>query len=100
HGHLNCRRACLGMDSAWWFIQECIGMENEVRNILTINGGSSSVKFSLYSVNGNLKQQLKGSITRIGLQGAGLTVTRQNKECESQPAKAHNMQEAAGSLMD
>ena len=88
------------MDSAWWFIQESIGMENEVRNILTINGGSSSVKFSLYNVNGNLKQQLKGSITRIGLQGAGLTVTRQNKECERQPAKAHNMQEAAGSLMD
>ncbi|HZK64581.1 MAG TPA: hypothetical protein VFC34_10565 [Puia sp.] len=75
-------------------------MEKEVRNILTINGGSSSIKFSLYSVNGDLKQQLKGSITRIGLQDAGLTILSQNKNYSRLPAKAHNLQEAAGFLMN
>ena len=41
--------------------------------ILTINGGSSSIKFALYSCNGSFARSLYGSIERIGLIGATLT---------------------------
>ena len=44
--------------------------------ILTINGGSSSIKFSMYTFAGNvLEPALKGKIDRIGLDGATLTYT-------------------------
>ena len=41
--------------------------------VLTINGGSSSVKFALYQVGEPLKQTLQGNIDRIGLSGTNLT---------------------------
>jgi acetate kinase len=41
--------------------------------ILTINGGSSSIKFALYSSDGLLKKRLYGKIDRIGLPGTSLT---------------------------
>ncbi|SFD75554.1 acetate kinase [Chitinophaga sp. CF118] len=41
--------------------------------ILTINGGSSSIKFSLYEVQGPLKNVLIGEIERIGIEGTKLT---------------------------
>ena len=37
------------------------------KNILTINGGSSSIKFALFAANGSLQMRLKGKIERIGL---------------------------------
>ena len=40
--------------------------------ILTINGGSSSIKFALYSCNGALSRGLHGSIDRIRLSGSTL----------------------------
>ena len=40
--------------------------------ILTINGGSSSIKFSLYSADGSLTQSMSGKIDRIGLPGSFL----------------------------
>ena len=42
-------------------------------SILTINGGSSSVKFALYEVEEPLKRGLCGKIDRIGLSGTTLT---------------------------
>ena len=36
-------------------------------NILTINGGSSSIKFALYQVGEPLKRGLYGKVDRIGL---------------------------------
>jgi acetate kinase len=42
-------------------------------SILTINGGSSSVKFALYQVEEPLKRGLCGKIDRIGLSGTTLT---------------------------
>jgi acetate kinase len=42
-------------------------------SILTINGGSSSVKFALYEVEEPLKRGLCGKIDRIGLSGTNLT---------------------------
>ena len=41
--------------------------------ILTINGGSSSIKFSLFTT--SLEQKIKGKIDRIGLAGPHLTYT-------------------------
>ena len=42
-------------------------------SILTINGGSSSIKFALYQVGEPLKRGLYGKIDRIGLTGTNLT---------------------------
>src|ERR1039457_334315 len=41
--------------------------------ILTINGGSSSIKFALYQVGEPLKRGLYGKVDRIGLSGTNLT---------------------------
>jgi len=41
--------------------------------ILTINGGSSSIKFALYQVGETLEQGLYGKVDRIGLSGTNLT---------------------------
>jgi len=41
--------------------------------ILTINGGSSSIKFALYQTRKPLKRTLHGAIDRIGLSGTKLT---------------------------
>jgi acetate kinase len=42
-------------------------------SILTINGGSSSIKFALYQVGEPLKRGLYGKVDRIGLSGTNLT---------------------------
>jgi acetate kinase len=41
--------------------------------ILTINGGSSSIKFALYQAGEPLEQRLVGKVDRIGLSGTNLT---------------------------
>jgi len=43
------------------------------QRILTINGGSSSIKFALYQVEELLKRRLSGKLDRIGLSGMNLT---------------------------
>ena len=42
-------------------------------HILTINGGSSSIKFALYHVEELLKRGVYGKVDRIGLNGTNLT---------------------------
>jgi len=42
-------------------------------NILTINGGSSSIKFALYKTGEPLEKKIHGSVDRIGLPGTNLT---------------------------
>ncbi|MCR4297417.1 MAG: acetate/propionate family kinase [Gallionella sp.] len=49
-------------------------MKTNLPCILTINGGSSSIKFALYQVEEPLKRRLYGKVDRIGLSGASLTV--------------------------
>jgi acetate kinase len=41
--------------------------------ILTINGGSSSIKFALYQTGEPPEQSFHGSVDRIGLPGTKLT---------------------------
>ncbi len=43
--------------------------------ILVINGGSSSIRFALYSADRALERRIHGKIDRIGLHGTTLTVT-------------------------
>jgi acetate kinase len=42
-------------------------------SVLTINGGSSSIKFALYQTGESLEQCFQGSVDRIGLPGTNLT---------------------------
>ncbi len=44
-----------------------------MQSILTINGGSSSIKFALYQVDEPLKRRLYGKVDRIGLSGTNLS---------------------------
>ncbi len=48
-------------------------------NILTINGGSSSIKFALFEVGDSLRQILEGAIKRIRLKEATLRVKGANQ---------------------
>jgi acetate kinase len=43
--------------------------------VLTINGGSSSIRFALYEAGDALRRQLAGKIDRIGLSGTNLVVS-------------------------
>jgi acetate kinase len=53
-------------------------------DILTINGGSSSIRFAFYQVGEPLKRKLHGKIDRIGLSGTNLTFHTDGK---SQPPR-------------
>ena len=48
-------------------------MKTDLPRILTINGGSSSIKFALYRVDEPLQRRLYGKVDRIGLSGTNLT---------------------------
>jgi acetate kinase len=51
-------------------------MKNDHINILTINAGSSSIKFAVYEKKDDLKQTLSGKIERIGLKDASFTIKK------------------------
>ena len=69
--------------------------------ILTINGGSSSIKFALYEAVRPLKRGLYGKVDRIGLSGTNLTFTDPNKkQPESRNLTAADHKSAANVLMD
>jgi acetate kinase len=70
-------------------------------HILTINGGSSSIKFALYEAVEPLKRGLCGAVDRIGLSGTNLTF----HEADGQPQVSHSLiaadhKSAANSLLD
>ena len=46
--------------------------------VLTINGGSSSIKFALFEADDSLRRILEGGIERIGLPEATLRVKGMN----------------------
>ena len=50
-------------------------MNSALPCILTINGGSSSIRFAVYEAGGALRRQLDGKIDRIGVSGTNLVVT-------------------------
>ena len=69
------------------------------KNILAVNGGSSSIKFSLYTGDDPPVNWLSGKITRIGLPGAELTFTnKRNKATGRSPLAAADLAGAAAFL--
>jgi acetate kinase len=76
-------------------------MNTENKNILAVNGGSSSIKFSVYTAGEPPEKWLSGKITRIGLENPELTFTntRTNNK-DKQPVKASDVAEAADVLSD
>jgi len=70
-------------------------------SILTINGGSSSIKFALYQVVKPLERGLYGKVDRIGLSGANLTShDPAGKQEENHKLAAADHKSAANFLID
>jgi acetate kinase len=72
-----------------------------MQSILTINGGSSSIKFALYAAVKPLKRGLYGTVDRIGLTGTNLTF----QDTDGEPQTRHKLaaadhKSAANSLID
>jgi acetate kinase len=69
--------------------------------ILTINGGSSSIKFALFDVGDSRRRVLEGELERIGLPEASLRVKGVDPEADfSRPVAAQDHTVAVGILMD
>ncbi|HVC28951.1 MAG TPA: acetate/propionate family kinase, partial [Gammaproteobacteria bacterium] len=66
--------------------------------ILTVNGGSSSIKFALFETHEPLQRVLSGSIERIGLAGATFAV--KGAENFSRPLSVSDHSAAVNVLMD
>lgn len=76
-------------------------MKPAPERILTINGGSSSIKFALFEAGESLRQTLKGNLERIGLTGTTLHVTGSSiPDAVSLPVTAVDHHSAAGYLLD
>src|SRR5512140_748229 len=70
-------------------------------SILTINGGSSSIKFALFEAGDSLRRILSGGIERIGLPEATFVVKSLNEADNfTRPVAAANHTAAVGALMD
>ena len=75
-------------------------MRTENSNLLTINGGSSSIKFSLYKVKEPLERLLYGAIENIGATKAKFSfTTAHNPQKNSSDIEAKNHQQAANYLV-
>jgi acetate kinase len=69
--------------------------------ILTINGGSSSIKFALFEAGGTLRRILSGEVERVGLPDATLRVKGLNQADNfSRLVTAPDHKVAVGMLMD
>jgi acetate kinase len=70
-------------------------------HFLTINGGSSSIRFAWYEWTQPLRLHCSGKIARIGHQDASFTLTTSiNQKPTTIPVDASNFQEAAKSLLN
>ena len=57
-------------------------MQPDNPSILTVNGGSSSIKFAVYRIGEPLERELRGTIDRIGISGTTLTFEDQTTGCQ------------------
>jgi acetate kinase len=72
-----------------------------MKSILTINGGSSSIKFALFQISEPSKRILHGKVDRIGLSGMNLTFHEPtNKKPVSRKLAAADHKSAANGLID
>jgi acetate kinase len=76
-------------------------MKSAHQRILTINGGSSSIKFALFETGDSLRRILEGGIERVGLPDATLRVKGLNPADNfSRCVTAPDHTAAVGALMD
>ncbi len=76
-------------------------MKPDNSNILTINGGSSSIKFAIYKMTENPHKISSGQIKRIGLPDPAFSVTKNiSNENEQIKMVAKDFKEAAEFLID
>jgi len=76
-------------------------VKSDKPSILTINGGSSSIRFALYRVEDPLKQGLYGKVDRIGLDSTNLTFHDPAKnQQDSRKLVASDHKSAANLLID
>ena len=70
-------------------------------HILTLNGGSSSIKFALFAAVNPLQRGLYGTVDRIGLSGTNLAFhTADGKPEASRKLVATDHKSAANALVD
>jgi acetate kinase len=76
-------------------------MKQASRRILTVNGGSSSIKFALFEAGDSLRRILQGGIDRIGLPDATFSVKSLTQaDTFSRPITAPDHTAAVDALMD
>ncbi|MGH7969709.1 MAG: acetate/propionate family kinase, partial [Limisphaerales bacterium] len=76
-------------------------MKAESHSILTVNGGSSSIKFALFEADGALRRVLDGRIEGIGLEASVFKMTSPNpKDNSSRAVSAPDHKAAVNILMD
>jgi acetate kinase len=80
-------------------------MQPAKSSVLTINGGSSSIKFALYQTGDPVQREFHGSLDRIGLSGTNLTFSAEGEhgakgKHDKVELDAVNHKSAAASLID
>src|SRR5664279_3632339 len=76
-------------------------MKSAMPCVLTINGGSSSIRFAVYEAGETPRRRLAGKIDRIGLTGTNLTITEPaGKPPRPRRFAAADHRTAAGFLLD
>ena len=74
---------------------------NDIKEILTINAGSSSIKFSVYENTGSNIESLSGKIDRIGLDNTKLIFKKGgNGEAQSVSVDASDFKATTQFLME
>jgi acetate kinase len=70
------------------------------RQILTINGGSSSIKFALFPATSAGARTVHGQIERIGTPAAVLTFAESGSSSQQRPVKADTHRDAAAAVVE
>lgn len=77
-----------------------LSMKQANPRILTINGGSSSIKFALYRIGEPLERGLYGKVDRIGLSGMNLTFNDPANQQDSHSLATADHKSAVNFLID
>ena len=76
-------------------------MSPAIPRILTVNGGSSSIRFAVFEVGESLQRMLEGTVERIGLPNATLRVKGTSPgDAMERPVAAPDHTAAVGAIMD
>lgn len=74
-------------------------MSDATSRILTLNAGSSSIKFAVFELRSVIKRSLSGEIERMGSSDSALTVTAADGKRDRQPVKAATSAEALNHIL-